>query len=395
MKGIYFFIFIFLFKPCSADYWTQKADLPAQGRDAAIAFVIGNYGFAGTGYGTFDDLWQYDPLLNNWAAKAVVPNQPRYGAVGAACLGMGYVGLGGFLGFKNDWWEYDPISNAWTQKNNFPGSPREYASSFCIDSIVYVGCGLDSIGPQRDWWKYDIGSNSWGAIDSIPGFSQSGAFACVSFSILGKGYVISGYFNGNKVFEYDPISHVWNSKNLFPGIGRYAATGFSIGNYGYIGTGDTGYQTPFVKDFWQYDPSTDLWYQKNDFSGLARASAIGFTIGTNGYLGFGVAGTLRLNDFWEYIPDSITSTSEISYQQSEIILFPNPTKGKLSFLLPFGGNMHLAVNQIEIYNLFGKQVLTVTGWGLTTVDCGLLPPGIYLLQATSGEKIWRTKVVKE
>ena len=393
----------YLSQNCIADYWMQKADLPAQGRDAAISFVIGNYGFSGTGYGTFDDLWQYDPLLNNWIAKAAVPSQPRYGAVAAACLGKGYVGLGAYIGFKNDWWEYDPTSNAWTQKNNFPGSPREYASSFCIDSLVYVGCGLDSIGPQRDWWKYDTGSNSWGVMDSIP-LPGSGAFLCVSFSLLGKGYVIPGYFGGQSVYEYDPILQIWNSKNVFPGTGRYAATGFTIGAYGYIGTGDTGFMTPHLKDFWQYDPSTDQWYQKNDFSGVARISAIGFSIGANGYLGLGVSGTLRLNDFWEYTPDSITPTSEILNQQSEIFSYPNPTKGILAI-----NNMQLAINQIEIYNLLGKQMgdwqydfgrrrlaegATVNKKEIT-IDLRDLDPGIYIVLATSGEKSWRIKVVKE
>lgn len=372
---------------CIADYWTQKADLPSQGRDAAISFCLGNYGYAGTGYGTFDDLWQYDPLSNNWVSKAVMPNQPRYGAVAAACLGKGYAGLGQYLGFKNDWWEYDPSLDMWTQKSSFPGSPREYASSFCIDSIVYVGCGLDSIGPQRDWWKYNPGSNSWGVMDSIP-LPGSGSFLCVSFSLLGKGYVIPGYFGGHSVYEYDPILQVWNTKNPFPGTGRYAATGFTIGAYGYIGTGDTGYMTPHVKDFWQYDPYTDQWYQKNDFSGIARISAIGFSIGTNGYLGFGASGAIRLNDFWEYTPDSITSTLEILKHESVNLLFPNPTTGKFTIQ-----NAGLEIDGIVIYSLLGEKVMSTKLQ--PEFDISGLPSGVYIVKASNNQKTWQGKVVKE
>jgi len=43
---------------------------------------------------------------------------------------------------------------------------------------------------------------------------------------------------------------------------RYPFT-FSIGNKGYVGTGD-GYGG-YVTTFWEYDPSIDVWTQKADF----------------------------------------------------------------------------------------------------------------------------------
>jgi len=75
---------------------------------------------------------------------------------------------------------------------------------------------------------------------------------------------------------------------------------------------------------------------------------------------------------------------------NEILLHPNPTQGKFTI-----SNIQSPINQIEIFNLLGKKVFTVTGNGLTTVDCGLLTPGIYILQASDGKKSWRGKVVKE
>jgi N-acetylneuraminic acid mutarotase len=374
-----------------ADYWTQKADLPSGERSDAIGFSIGNYGFAGTGYGTasvvYDDLWQYDPSNNNWNTKASVPNQPRYGAIATSCLGKGYFGLGNYLGFKNDWWAYDPILDSWTQKNNFPGTPREYASSFCIDSNIYLGCGLDSIGPTRDWWQYNVTLNSWTPIDSLP-IQGSGYFSCVALNFNAKGYVMAGYGSGNRVYEYDPVLQQWNQKNNFPGTIRYAASGFSIGDFGYLGTGET-FITSYVKDFWQYDPVADQWYQKNDFIGVARGSSSAFSIGDKGYIGFGISSGGRLKDFWEYTPDSITAISRIPNQLSQILISPNPTTSLLKI------ETTQNIEQIELFNLRGEKISAAFDCKLGIVDCRLLPPGIYILQASSGEKVWREKFIKE
>ena len=53
----------------------------------------------------------------------------------------------------------------------------------------------------------------------------------------------------------------WTQKANFGGTGRWFATGFSIGSYGYMGTGinNTG---AYQQDFWQYDPSSDTWTTK-------------------------------------------------------------------------------------------------------------------------------------
>ncbi len=57
----------------------------------------------------------------------------------------------------------------------------------------------------------------------------------------------------------------WVQKADFGGTPRAEAVGFSIGNKGYIGTGNG--EGGEGKDFWQYDPATDTWTQKADFGG--------------------------------------------------------------------------------------------------------------------------------
>ena len=382
------FLVIPLAQKSVADSWTQKADLPAQERDEAIAFTIGNYAYVGTGYSNLDDIWQYDPSQNTWTPRAPLPNQSRYGAISVSSGSKGYAGLGAHLPYKNDWWEYDPIADAWTQKSNFQGTPREFASAFCIDNFIYAGCGLDSVGPARDWWKYNVNTNTWSAIDSLPTAFQLGSFACVSFAINNKGYVITGYLTGQKVFEYDPVSQTWATKNPFPGTPRYSAAGFAIGDFGYIGTGDTGYQTPHVKDFWQYVPATDQWYQKNDFSGPARIGSTGFTIGGKGYLALGhYSGIGRLKDLWEYTPDSITSISQLNDEQ-EILFYPNPVHNILH--ISPGKNKP---ERVVIYSITGEKVLEMK-WK-SVLDLSGLKAGNYLVEIKCEEIKFSKILVKE
>src|ERR1022692_2177216 len=92
----------------------------------------------------------------------------------------------------------------------------------------------------------------------------------------------------------------WSLKANYGGTGRSEAAGFSIGAYGYIGTG-TGGST--LKDFWRYDPSNNSWSQMAVFGGAARYGAIGFAIGNYGYIGTGTDGAgTYFKDFYKYDP---------------------------------------------------------------------------------------------
>ncbi len=92
------------------------------------------------------------------------------------------------------------------------------------------------------------------------------------------------------------------------GLKRERAVGFSIGNYGYVGTGiDTA--EIVHDDFWKYDPSTNAWTQIATLPGSVRRNGTSFTIGSKGYVGLGIntvnstdVGAMILVDFWEYDP---------------------------------------------------------------------------------------------
>jgi len=140
-------------------------------------------------------------------------------------------------------------------------------------------------------------------------YSRLGA---TGFSIGAKGYIgtgctyLNGVFTAKKDFwEYDPATDSWTQKADLGGVAREAATGFSIENLGYIGTGVGG---NWLNDFWEYNPAQNKWTIKANFGGPARENAVGFSLGKKGYIGTGYVymnGLLNnLKDFWEFTPSS-------------------------------------------------------------------------------------------
>jgi uncharacterized repeat protein (TIGR03803 family) len=107
----------------------------------------------------------------------------------------------------------------------------------------------------------------------------------------------------------------------------------------------------------------------------------------------GIAGGYPYGDLIELsLPLIIDESNNFN---SELVLSPNPTTGKLTIR-----NMRSAIKEIQIFNLIGKKVMSVP---LQTANCKLpteidisnFPSGIYILQVSDGENVSRAKVVKE
>ena len=201
-------------------------------------------------------------------ATAVTINEKIY-------AGLGYSGSSGYGSLSNDWNEYDPATSKWTAKAAFPGSERANAVGFVVNGKVYVG----------------LGTNYNRAI---------------------KGDVYRDFY------EYDPATDKWTKKADFTGSGRDQPVYFSIGNKGYVGTGNSD---PFdaatvLSDFWEYDPATDKWTQKADLKGTARCRAFGFALGGKGYAGGGEdRNVMKQKDCYEYDPLKNEWTAKADYPE--------------------------------------------------------------------------------
>lgn len=248
-------------------------------------------------------------FASGWVQKADFNGTARHRTTMLTIGNKVYTGLGHYNGagpniLFDDWWEYDPSTNAWTQKADYLGGLCYHTTGFTMNNIAYVGTGRTSATGStlvQNFYKYDAVTNSWTEITSFPGIGRRGA---VSFVIGDYAYVGSGESNSGVVgsfYRFDPSNESWTQVSSLP-IARTSAVGFSIDNFGYVGTGDL--DPGSTNDFWQYDPAIDTWTQKANVGPTMRLEAMGFALNGLGYLGTGgdFSNGQSLGDMWEYTP---------------------------------------------------------------------------------------------
>jgi|GEM_PF-2771557 len=213
-----------------------------------------------TYYFQFDDFKVY---------TSPVATKGRTGAVAVNVGGNTFFGLGeNDLQYYNDFWLADAQNDFTIRKQNFPGVARSEAVAFAIDSMIFVGLGKDASGNfLSDFYRYDLSDDEW---------------------------------------IFVPISY-------FDGEARSNAVGFSIGGYGYVGTGKSA--TGEMSDFWKYDPSTSIWTKVADWTKSKRQGAFAFVIDNKAYVGGGYYDDgefTQISDIQQYDPDTDTWTEIIA-----------------------------------------------------------------------------------
>ncbi len=79
------------------------------------------------------------------------------------------------------------------------------------------------------------------------------------------------------------------------------------------------------------------------------------------------------------------NSSLLDIEETEISLYPNPTKSKITF--------SQAIEKVEVIDLTGKTILTFTN--AKTINIESLPNGAYYLRLTNEEKTSMQKVIKQ
>lgn len=231
------------------------------------------------------------------------------------------------------------MDNFWVQLGDFSG--RVFAFAFSLGDYGYIGGGTDGNEWFGDLYQYNASDDSW---ISETGSPTSGT----AFTIGNMAYVI----DGSNLNEFDPDQGIWVAKTPFPGLGGWNMFAFSVGNKGYIGSGDywDGEQYVYSNDFWEFNPQDDItngtdingdpmgsWTQKVDFQGTGRTWGEGFSIATYGYVCSGYNDG-DLNDFWQYDPFSTDNGTDTNGNPmgawSQKTDFPGPPgTGMVSFII--------------------------------------------------------------
>lgn len=184
----------------------------------------------------------------------------------------------------------------WVRRADFRGDARKEAVSFVIGDTAYVGTGFggpDAGSKLSTFYKYDPVKDNWEQIatmaDPNDPFNNLGRTGASAFAAAGKGYVATGFDSAYRALKdmwaYDPSTNSWSQKASLPASAeaRYYAVGFSVKDFGYIGTGTTGSSGSYLSDFWKYNPATDSWTPANSLKDKRR-QAVAFVINDSAYV---------------------------------------------------------------------------------------------------------------
>ncbi len=148
-----------------------------------------------------------------------------------------------------------------------------------------------------------FGQYSWNQKASM----SFGRYAATGFSVGNKGYVCSGYNQSNQtlsdLWEWDQVTNSWSQKASLPSP-RFSAASFVIGNYAYVGLGLSSGQ--FKNDLNRYDPVTNSWSTMASLPDAGRYGSGSFSIDGMGYVVNGNMGSANgpySAQLWQYDPD--------------------------------------------------------------------------------------------
>ena len=105
----------------------------------------------------------------------------------------------------------------------------------------------------------------------------------------------------------------------------------------------------------------------------------------------------------EAVITNVVAGAQLTVSNSQLAIYPNPVVDE--FTIHDSQFTMKAADEISIYNVVGEKVYRAVHCQpcrtsgqqgkLQTVNCKLFPAGLYYLELTSGEKIYRTKFIKQ
>ena len=370
-----------------AQQWTQLADFPGTARDDAASFTISGGGpgitYVGTGmevgWGLTNDWWRFDG--SSWQQVASMPSSPRQYCSGVEVNNKGYV-FGGTdaNGPLNELWRYDPALDQWEEMTPLPGEGRYAAAVLSSDgSRILVTYGMLANGmPTKEAWYYHVDSDSWSVLPDAPEPARHRAAA-------GSSYIAGGMDDaGNVLSDTWHIDFTGPTPTWFampnlpePRFGARIAFAFVIGG--------ASSWTEIHDNVWSLSFSD--WTVLDPFpGGPRRGGAIGVISGLSHSIFFGTGldeSLERQNDWWRM--DLPSSVHEL--QNEALTISPNPATDVVLFAFtPTNGT---AI--VTVIDATGKTVRSFSSLAINTINIADLPGGCYtvFLQQTDQHRIGR------
>ncbi len=354
--------------------------------------------FGGEGpNGSLNDLWIFDPLQLNWnkISGTNIPNQPgNYGTKGipsATNTPPSRLGSVAWWGDDNRFYlfggcqtsGFNPFSDVWVFtpdsgciQNCIPVSPTAIIISV-IDSICPGRCAGFSN------YSLNATSYSWFFPGASPDTSTDVNPTNICYSTPGNYDVqlIATNANGSDTLFLS------NYINVYPSPPPQAIT--QSGDTLFANTGAAIYQ-------WYFN--TTLINGATDYFYIAPLSGDYNVVATDAN-GCEVEAAV-LNVVAEVGSGSWQSSAAGSAQ---LVIFPNPVEDKFTIKIPIAIGTQVTSRtavKISINNVLGEMLLAVSPFASGVgsggeADVSKLSPGLYYVELTDGEKIFRSKFVKQ
>jgi len=234
----------------SSDQWEMDTNFI----NTVWLFAIDSFAYANRSF-TFQ---RYDPNTGSWTILQPYPVNYSYAF---SLLDKGYIVLGMDTGtsIPNQLWEYDPVADQWNRKADFPGANIYGGGTvFTIKDRSYLAGGYDTLfNVSSQFWEYDPASDLWTAKADIIG-PRIGGFG---IEYNNKGFFGFGLDDPTGVDYcdlriYDPVLDTWSSPIAQPLGCRNSVMGFVGTNKLFLGSGKDRYTLGYsdeLYDLWSYD----------------------------------------------------------------------------------------------------------------------------------------------
>jgi len=407
--------------------------------------------FGGFNTDDYNDVWKYNPAINEWTWMSGTTQQNSQGNYLQLCLadtgaspmarrenrasitddcGRFWI-FGGFQdgsGMLSDLWMFNPDDLTWklvhgTSTTNLPGNfgtlgvpsitnippSRCGANAWWVDNKLYIfGGAVNSfINSGGDMWVFEPDTNcispcspstSPVALFTAPNHICPGT--CTNFTNLSNNatsYLWS--FTG----AVPPLSTDVNPQNIcynIPGI--YPVTLIATNANG----SDTLTLNNFITVYPQPAPqgisqsgdtlfanqgatSYQWYYNGNIINGATDYFYLATQSGD-----YNVVATDLNGCEVEAVINNVIASLQFPVSSSQFVIFPNPVSNKFT-IQNSQVTSGTAEAEISIYNMMGEKMNVAADCKLGTVNCELIPSGLYYIELKADKKIFRSKFVKQ
>jgi hypothetical protein len=294
--------------------------------------------------------------------------------------------------------------SAWTDLPGEFSGPENYKYLYTLGEFngnLIAGGQFDSVGGVEAQRVAMFNGTAWESLgfpvpgETTPGILPGRALALKVFEdklfVGGIFTDFNGTIPGVSVASFDGAT--WTAYPFDSNIGHIVHD-FEILSDHLLAAGEIGYWmgTEIVATCVMFDPASPNSWQSlnffnassNDLNGQDMAIVNG-TLYLGGKFSHAGSGATQVNNIVRFNGNLPVGLPEDQYVMKSLELFPNPSSGSVTLMLP--GDLLAATGTLTIMDAGGKVCMQTTLTG-KTVDTRALKPGIYTLRVIMENKVY-------